>query len=69
MATLDIKYPDVEVQLVGASGNAGAIVGEVARALKNYGVSREEVEEFRMDAYSGDYNYLLQTAMRWVSVY
>lgn len=62
------RYPDIDVQLTGKDSNAGAIVGAVAEALREDGVSREEVNKFRFQAYSGDYNYLLRTCMEWVNV-
>ncbi len=64
----ETKYPDVEVELLGEDGNAFFIVGRVAKALKKAGVDREEIEEFRAEAMSGDYDHLLQTAMAWVDV-
>jgi len=64
----EVKYPDVEVQLVGEDGNAFAIMGRVARALKSAGVSKEEVDEYYAESTSGDYDNLLRTAMKWVSV-
>ena len=62
------KYPDIEVDLVGGDGNALMIVGAVSKALKRAGVSPKEVKEFRTEALSGDYDNVLQTAMRWVEV-
>lgn len=65
---METKYPEVEVQLTGEDGNAFAIMGRVAGALKKAGVSKEEVAEYMKESMSGDYDNLLQTAMRWVSV-
>lgn len=64
----DIKYPDVHVQLTGTDGNAYAIMGAVATALRRAGVSSEEIEKYQEESMSGDYDNLLQTAMRWVDV-
>ena len=64
----DVKYPEVEVQLIGEDGNAFAIIMRVERALKLAGVSQDECLEFRAEATSGDYDHLLQTAMAWVNV-
>jgi hypothetical protein len=61
------KYP-ITVQLTGNDGNAFAIMASVSRALKDYGVEREEVNTFTQEAMSGDYDNLLRTAMRWVEV-
>lgn len=63
-----VRYPEVEVQLVGQDGNAGAIMGAVSSAMRRAGISSKECDAYRMESMSGDYNHLLQTAMRWVSV-
>jgi hypothetical protein len=65
---MSVKHPEVEVQLVGNDGNAFAILGTVSKALRRAGVSAEEVSDFNAEATSGDYDHLLQTAMRWVNV-
>ena len=64
----DVKFPEIEVELVGENGNAFAILGRVSKALKRGGVSNEEVDIFLNEAKSGDYDHLLQTTMKWVSV-
>lgn len=64
----DIKYPDVHVQLSGEDGNAYAIMGAVQKALRRAGVSAEEIAQYQEESMSGDYDNLLRTAMRWVSV-
>ncbi len=63
-----MKYPDVEVELVGQDGNAFFILGTVQKALKQGGVSQSEIDEFHAEATDGDYDQLLQTVMKWVSV-
>ena len=62
------KYPHVSVQLSGEDGNAFFILGKVNRALSRAGVPKEERDAFRDEATSGDYDQLLQTAIRWVDV-
>lgn len=64
----DVKYPEIEVRLTGSDGNAFAIIGNVARAMRKAGLTSEEVREFQTEAMSGDYNHVLQTAMRFVEV-
>ena len=64
---MTVKYPENYVPLVGEDGNAYAILGRVARALKRAGVSKEEIAEFRDEATSGDYDNLLRTVLAWVS--
>lgn len=61
-------YPDIEVRLSGKDGNAFAIMGEVARGLQNGGVPTKEIDRYREESMSGDYDNLLQTAMKWVTV-
>jgi|TARA_Y100000296_G_C5123502_1_gene231634 hypothetical protein len=61
------KY-DVEVQLTGEDGNAFAILAAVIRGLRKAGASAVEIDDFRKEAMSGDYDALLRTAMRWVNV-
>ena len=47
-------------------GNAFAIMGAVSAALRKAGRSREEIEEYRTKATSGDYNNLLRVSMDYV---
>ncbi len=68
MTELGIRHPKIEVQLSGRDGNAFAILGSVTKALRRAGISEEEREEFLQDAQSGDYDNLLATCMRWVTV-
>lgn len=65
---IDVKYPDVHVQLTGTDGNAFAIMGAVQSALRRAGVPAEEIAKYQEESMSGDYDHLLQTAMRWVDV-
>jgi hypothetical protein len=65
---LEVKYPEIEVELVGQDGNAFAIMGRVRAALKGAGVPQAEVDAYTAESTSGDYDHLLQTAMRWVTV-
>jgi len=60
------KYPDVAVQLSGEDGNAGSMIARTSKALKKAGVAWEVIQEFRVEAISGDYDHVLQTIMRWV---
>lgn len=64
----EIRHPEVTVQLTGQDGNGFGIVCKVKMALKRSGVSVEEQDEFFDEATSGDYDHLLQTCMKWVSV-
>lgn len=64
----EVKYPEVEVQLTGNDGNAFAIMGAVSKALRRAGVDKVEIDEYVKESMSGDYENLLRTAMKWVSV-
>ena len=48
------------------TGNAFAILGRTAAALRHGGVPQEEIDAFFAEATSGDYDHLLQTTMAWV---
>lgn len=64
----DILYPHIKVQLVGLDGNAFAIIARVYQALKAGGVAKIQRDEFSHEAMTGDYDHLLQTCMKWVTV-
>lgn len=65
----EVKYPEVEVQLVGNDGNAFAIIGAVTKALKREAhIPAADVAAYTAEAMSGDYDHLLATTMRWVTV-
>jgi hypothetical protein len=64
---MDIKYPEIEVRLVGEDGNAFAIIARVASALRGHGCDRDTVAKFRSEATSGDYDNLLRTCFAWVN--
>jgi hypothetical protein len=63
----DILFPNVTVKLTGNDGNAFAILGKVQKALKRAG-EKDAANDFMQEAMSGDYDHLLQTAMKYVSV-
>tara|TARA_B110000285_G_scaffold219580_1_gene270303 strand:+ start:4 stop:219 length:216 start_codon:yes stop_codon:yes gene_type:complete len=62
------KYPEIEVQLSGEDGNAMAIMARVSSALRRAGVSREERDAYYSESTSGDYDNVIATALRWVTV-
>lgn len=65
---MDVKYPNIQVTLSGTDGNAYAIIGRVQSALQRNGVEQEEITDFFDEATSGDYDNVIQTAMKWVEV-
>ena len=63
-----MKYPEIEVRLTGENGNAFAILGRVSATLRRAGVEKAERDAFYTEATSGDYDHLLQTVTKWVTV-
>ena len=61
-------HNNVHVKLVGEDGNAFAIIGRCMSAARKAGLSRDEVEAFRMEAMEGDYDHLLQTCIKYFDV-
>ena len=59
------KHPTVTVQLTGEDGNAFAILGRCKQAAQAGGLATADIDAFLTEATSGDYDHLLQTAMRW----
>ena len=64
-----IRYPDIAVQLTGSDGNMFMLASKVGRAMKQSGVSREEIDEFYREVTNSEsYDAALQVLMRWVDV-
>jgi len=61
------EYPEIVVPLVGQDGNAVAIMGRVANAMRKSGVAQEEINQYLDESMSGDYDNLLRTAIKWVA--
>ena len=59
------KHTNVTVTLTGRDGNALAILGRCRMAARDAGLSDDETAAFMDEAMAGDYDHLLQTAMRW----
>lgn len=64
----DVRFPEIVVELTGTDGNAFAIMGAVTRQFKSHPEAKNMVKDFMDEAMSGDYDHLLQTCMRWVTV-
>ena len=56
------------VKLIGQDGNAFSIMGNVKQALKRAGADKEYIDEYLIDATSGDYNHLLTVSMKYVNI-
>lgn len=64
---MEVKYPNVHVDMVGENGNAFSILGRVAHAMRLAKLPKSEIDAFKTEAMSGNYDNLLQTVMRWVA--
>lgn len=64
----ECRHPDVEVNLIGQDGNAFAILGKVKTAMRRAGIDNSEINSYLKEAMSGDYDNLLATTMRYVTV-
>ena len=58
---------DVKVKLIGEDGNAFAILGRVAKALRKEG-HKDLAEQYLKDCMTGDYNHLLSVTQEYVIV-
>jgi len=61
------KFPDAIVKISGVNGNAFSVMGSVLNALRRAGATVDEMNEYKADAMSSDYNHLLLVSMQWVS--
>jgi hypothetical protein len=68
MSNTLIKYPDINIPLVGQDGNAFSILGRVKRIMRRADLPDSEWEAFHAEATSGNYDNLLLTVMKWFSV-
>lgn len=65
---MDVKHPEVKVQLVGTDPNAFSELGICRRAAVRAGLKQDEINQFMDEATSGDYDHLLGTCMQWFDV-
>jgi len=56
----------LKIDLSGPDGNAFVILGRVRSILRQIGASDEEIESYRTQATSGDYQNLLAVTAEWV---
>jgi hypothetical protein len=49
-----VKYPEVEVELVGQDGNAFAILGAVSKGMRRAKLPKTEIDLFMAEAMDGD---------------
>lgn len=65
---MEVKHPEVTVQLTGTDANPFMIIGRVKEAMRRAKVPKAEIDKFIEEATSGDYDNVLQTCMKWVDV-
>jgi hypothetical protein len=63
------QFAEIDVQLSGTDGNAFSIMGTVIRALRSNGATETQITEYREASEAGDYDNLLQVALRTVNVH
>lgn len=66
MAEQEIKKP--KLKLVGEDGNAFAVLGAAQRAARNAGWTKEQIDAYRTEAMSGDYDNLLAVTQEYFDV-
>lgn len=57
-----------EVELSDNDGNAFSIIGTCTRTARRAGWTKEQIKQFTDEATSGDYDTVLQTAMKYFDV-
>lgn len=62
------KHPEIIVTLTGHDGNAFAVLGRCREAVVEASLTDDEIAAFMAEAMAGDYDHLLQTAMRWFEI-
>lgn len=65
---MQTKYPHITVRLTDINGNAYSVLGACRRAAERARLPQEEIDAFCTEAKSGDYDHLIQTAMRWFNI-
>ena len=62
----NVKFPGVPAIL--GDGNAFAIMGAVAKAIKQNGGTKEDTDQYMKEATAGDYDNLLVVSMSYVDI-
>lgn len=56
------------LKIIGADGNAFAILGVARRTAREAGWDKEKIEKFFAEAVAGDYDHLLNTCSKYFEV-
>lgn len=66
---MEIRYPHIEVELIGHDGNAFNLIGLTTRALKKAKVPADQVQEFQSRCFNAtSYDNLLNIVQETVVV-
>ena len=57
------------VKLIGQDGNAFRVMGAAQKAMRQFGLPKEKIDEYMKEAMSGDYDHLLATTMKYCDVH
>lgn len=63
-----VRYPGLEVELIGHDGNAFFILGTVQKEMRRAGVRQGEIDAYMALATGGNYEHLLTITQQWVEV-
>lgn len=66
---INVKEPKPKVTLIGQDGNAFFVIGNVIKHLRKSGLYNvDEIKEIQTEMMSGNYDKVLQTAMKYCEV-
>lgn len=63
----EVKYPNVHVKLLGEDGNAFFIIARAMQAMRRAGLTTSQIDAYREEATSGDYNKVLMVTIQTVN--
>ncbi len=69
MMAMEVRYPDVKVQLGGEDEYYLLLMGRCIEAARRGGVPPAEITAFKAEATGGNYDDLLCTTINWFDVY
>lgn len=63
-----VRYPNIEVQLLGEDGNSITIISKVQTAMVRAGLPDDVISEFTDEVEGQDHSDMVRTVLDWVSV-
>lgn len=64
----DLEAEGPALKLTGSDGNAYSVLAACKRKARKFGCTNEALDELQEEMLSGDYNHVLQTAMKYFEV-